>query len=202
MCKNDNCNNTKSQYRQRCWLFGLAFLGAACLCMAVILCKRYCVTRPSPDLTAKVVKNIREGLDVPDSFKLIAAEKPDSAFGVYWFPMEEQEAISEKAMDFSMTMLDHVGDMYAEDSMDEHTLTQIKFYGPLLQKAGLVMTELKEKGDFSGWKIKVIYQFSDAVGNTFTLTRWTFLDPKGEKILGKLEIPGEVVVTKDEELLD
>ena len=92
--------------------------------------------------------------------------------------------------------------MYAEDSIDEYTLTQIKFYGPLLQKAGLVMTELKEKGDFSGWKIKVIYQFSDAGGNTFTLTRWTFLDPKGEKILGKLEIPGEVVVTKDEELLD
>jgi len=144
-------------------------------------------------LSEKAVRNIKAGLDVPDSFHLIRSEQPDSAFGVFWFTNEEQEAMGEVAMEYSMTMLDHASELYGDSlRVNDEALANIKVYGPILQKAGMVMMESGEKGAFSGWKVKTVYSFSDSKNHRFTLTRWTFYDPKGEKILGKMELPGDV----------
>lgn len=204
MCKSNHSSCGKGQCHQRCWLLGLFILGLACLCMTVVLCLRYCRQNVSKDtLTAKVVENIRAGLDVPSSFQLIRAEQPDSAFGVYCFSSEEQAAIGESAMEYSFSMLEHVSDLY-DDSLEVNgdALAMVKVYGPILQKAGITMSDFKEKGSFSGWKVKTVYSFCDASNHQFTLTRWTFFDPKGEKILGKLELPGDVPSKPSEEMYE
>lgn len=194
MCKNNQSCHTKGQCSQKCWLLGLAFVGVCCLITVGVLCVKYCKSHvAASNMSDKAVKNITAGLDVPDSFKLIRCEQPDSAFGVFWFTNEEQEAMSEVAMECSVTMLDCASELYGDSlSVNDEALANIKVYGPILQKAGMVMMEAGEKGAFSGWKVKTVYSFSDSKNHRFTLTRWTFFDPKGERILGKMELPGDV----------
>ena len=194
MSKNNQSCHTKGQCSGKCWLLGLAFIGVCCLTTVGVLCAKYCRSGVAlSNLNEKAVKNIKSGLDIPDSFQLIRSEQPDSAFGVFWFTNEEQEAMSELAMECSVTMLDSVSELYGDSlSVNDEALAKIKVYGPVLQKAGMVMMEVKEKGAFSGWKVKTVYSFSDVKNHRFTLTRWTFFDPKGERILGKMELPGDV----------
>lgn len=202
MVKNNEKCNAKGQCC-KCWPYGLLFLFLSCFCLAGIFCYMRCTGGTHSDLTAKVVKNIREGLDVPSSFKLIKAEQPDSAFGVYYFTEEEQDAISESLTDFSMTMLDNVSTLFddslAYDSENESQV-MVRVFAPILQKASVVLMEMKDKGAFSGWKVKVSYSFADSSGHRWELTRWTFLNPEGDRILGKIDVPGIVECIPEEPL--
>lgn len=204
MCKSNQSCHTKGQCSKKYWLLGLAFIGVCCLAIAGMLCVKYSKSGAyASGLSDKAVKHIKAGLDIPDSFELVRAEQPDSAFGVYWFTNEEQEAMSVAAMDYSVTMLDRASELY-DDSLkvNDDALASIKVYGPILQKAGMVMMEAKEKGSFSGWKVKTVYSFLDSQKHRYVLTRWTFFDPKGEKILGKMELPGDVPSKVAEETVD
>lgn len=202
MVKNNEKCDAKGQCC-KCWPYGFLFLLLACVFFVGISCYKLCSGGSRPDLTAKVVKNIQESLDVPSSFNLIKAEQPDSAFGVYYFTDEEQDAISESLTDFSMTMLDSMNTLF-EDSLayDSGSESQmmVKVFAPILQKASVILLEMKEKGAFSGWKVKVSYSFADPSGHRWELTRWTFLNPDGDRILGKIDVPGVVECSPSEPL--
>ncbi len=201
MCKNSQSCNTKGQCSKKCWLLGLVFLGVCCFFMVGVLCVKYCKSGSAAmPLADKAVANIKAGLDVPESFKLVRSEQPDSAFGVYWFSADEQEAMMVAAMEYSTDMLEQVPNLYGDSlGVDTKALSAVKIYSPILQKAAMVMMEGKEKGAFSGWKVKTVYSFAVGKDEHYTLTRWTFFDPKGEKILGKMELPGDVPSAVDVE---
>lgn len=170
----------------KCWLFGLF---AVCAIAFLAVCALgYVVSsriQAKADMMELVTKNIREGLDIPGSYELVKSEQPDSAFGVYWFTDDEQDLIAQ-------SVLDAIEDLYAADTTDASDLSRYKIYAPVLQRASLLMMDMKNKGAFSGWKVKVCYSFNSSDGERYTFTRWTFFDESGSQILGKLDLPGMV----------
>ena len=197
MCNYVRCN-AKSQCHTQCWLYGLFGIGIFCFCVVAHCCLNNCSRKAlSSSLKSKTIESVKSGLDVPESFRLIAIEQPDSAFGVFWFTEEESDAINEAVMGFSAYILNQVDSILSSDSLDDTDLSLVRFYAPIIQKDNDVVSDMKDKGAFSGWKVKAVYSFKDTEGRLYTLTRWVFFDVSGEKIEDILEIPGAIVNNSD-----
>ena len=185
----------KSDSNGRCSMKYCLSIFVVCLCIvaAVVLVKVMLnsSSKKHDVLTEKAVSHIKSSIDIPETFELLHTERPDSSFGLYWFPVEEEQMISEKALDFAVGMFDKIPYL-SKDSLTEEASCYLQVYAPVMQKSGLKMMTRKEKGSFSGWRVKTVYGFSDSHRHRFTLTRWTFFDPKGEKILGVFELPGDM----------
>ena len=178
MCNRVSCD-VKGQ-RCKCWLFTLFALVAVSF-LAVCWFGYYYSSKPNSTahMTDLVIKGIRNELAIPDSFNLVYVSAPDSAFGVYCFEQEELDEIADQAIDLSMNK-----NMTAE---------QAALFNPVLDKAfKTLMSATDVKGNFSGWMIKACYSYATEKGERYAFTRWTFLNERGDKILGYLELPGEV----------
>lgn len=187
------CGNAKSRCCNR-WLLALFAACAVCflaVCAAGYYCSFY--SNASAKMLQLVTDNIRGGLDLPDSFKLITMEQPDSAFGVYAFEPDELDYISE-------TLIDALCDMQDVNMDDPSAVTEMMAYKPVLQKACAVLMDVKDRGAFSGWLVRTVYSCATAGGMRLTFTRWTFLDKDGRKITGKLELPGDVLFPVEDQL--
>ena len=134
-------------------------------------------------------ENIRQTVDYPQKLRIIAVSEPDSAFGIHYFTQKEvkgmmlmMQKVSESIMKRTNNMTEfNPGDHYVME-LAERQMRAMAEIRSMIHRAG-------EKGEWSGWKIKVDYEARNKDGLTYKAERWLFLDKDGKNIFNSFEIP-------------
>lgn len=152
----------------------------------VLVCGYTYLSRPS----AKAAQLSQEALslvvDRPETIKIIAVSTPDSIFGRQLLTDEERLAVAQNLMAVSNKMSRH---MLSKDTLEDNSI------GELVErqiKAATFMRTLNpeyEKGNHSGWKVKIEYEAISRNGNPYRSEYWFFLDKKAKFIYDSFEIP-------------
>ena len=134
-------------------------------------------------------ENIRQSVDYPKQLKIITISEPDSAFGIHYFTPKEvkgmvlmMQKVSESIMKRTNNMTEfNPGDHYVMELAERQmrAMTEIR---AMIHKSG-------NKGNWSGWKIKIDYEAMNEHGIPYRAERWIFLDKEGKSIFNTFEIP-------------
>ena len=134
-------------------------------------------------------ENIRQSVDYPKQLKIIAISEPDSAFGIHYFTPKEvkgmvlmMQKVSESIMKRTNNMTEfNPGDYYVME-LAERQMRAMAEIRAMIHKSG-------NKGNWSGWKIKIDYEAMNEHGIPYRAERWIFLDKEGKNIFNTFEIP-------------
>ncbi len=134
-------------------------------------------------------QNIRQSIDNPDQLKILGVSEPDSAFGAGYFSQKEVKGMTMMMQKVSDVIMKRTSNM-TKFNPDDHYVID------LAQRQMRAMSEIRslihlsgQKGEWSGWKIKVDYEAVNREGQTYRAERWMFLDKEGKIIFKTLELP-------------
>lgn len=134
-------------------------------------------------------ENIRQSVDNPNQLKILAVSEPDSAFGTNFFSQNEIQGmvmIMQKVSEEIMRRTNNMTEFNPNDRdvmfLAERQMRAMAEIRPLIRGA-------KQKGEWSGWKIKVDYEAINKNGLSYKAERWMFLDKDGRNIFKTIEIP-------------
>ena len=134
-------------------------------------------------------ENIRQPVDNPNQLKILAVSEPDSAFGTNFFSQNEVQGmvmIMQKVSEEIMRRTNNMTEFNPNDRdvmfLAERQMRAMAEIRPLIRGS-------KQKGEWSGWKIKVDYEAINKDGLSYKAERWMFLDKDGRNIFKTIEIP-------------
>ena len=134
-------------------------------------------------------ENIRQSVDNPNQLKILAVSEPDSAFGTNFFSQNEVQGmvmIMQKVSEEIMRRTNNMTEFNPNDRdvmfLAERQMRAMAEIRPLIRGS-------KQKGEWSGWKIKVDYEAINKDGLSYKAERWMFLDKDGRNIFKTIEIP-------------
>lgn len=126
----------------------------------------------------------------PASMNIIAFSELDSVFGNNYFSNEEMQQILENTMSFSERMFG--GNSPDVDFSDPRMEAKFMRMSSLSDLAGNMMSGLTESADepeFSGWKLKALYEYVDSFNDTIRNERYFIFDKEQKYILHSFDIP-------------
>ena len=140
-------------------------------------------------MTDLAKEDILSSLPYPDSTAIIDAAPCDSAFGLYYFTedelidiLTEMEKVSNVIMEASTSLME----------MDESNNPLINLTERHMEAATAlryVMMNSQEKGEFTGWKMKVVYESVDKDHHHYRCARWLFFNKEGNRVIKAFDIP-------------
>lgn len=160
------------------------FLIIALSCLAVFTS---CDTA-SNKMKARCEEYIVSSLDKPDSYREIAISPPDSAFGKNYLTSGEGFAITKTVMKVNSILLKK-RQQSKDGKYDAAIISLAK--RQMLTGADLIrcgIPENSKKEDWSGWRVKVDYEFKDAEGIECRSERWFYFNKNGDRIENTFEI--------------
>lgn len=153
------------------------------------------LTTSCTDKKEKMVEFVKEDLaktaDYPKSLKVLGVSQPDSAFGLKYFSEAEIQGITKIMAKLSETILKRTNNMQTFNPEDHYVMDlaerQMTALAEVLKP--MSMEHPEQKGEFSGWKVKIDYQYKNKDGFDCRSERWYFLDKDGEKIMKHFDLP-------------
>lgn len=149
----------------------------------------FACSNPEKQAHDTALENLKLSLENSDDFELLQVAPVDSAFGLNYFTKQELNHIlkstsagTQKAIKYTKKF-SNIADMSpaaiaaVQRQMKSNNAVRELFLRPM------------RKGDFSGYKVKITYQATDARGNKYVAERWNFVDPEGKQVLRTFEIP-------------
>lgn len=149
----------------------------------------FACSNPEKQAHDTALENLKLSLENSENFELLQVAPVDSAFGLNYFTKQELNHIlkstsagTQKAIKYTKKF-SNIADMSpaaiaaVQRQMKSNNAVRELFLRPM------------RKGDFSGYKVKITYQATDACGNKYVAERWNFVDPKGKQVLRTFEIP-------------
>ena len=125
--------------------------------------------------------------DRPESVRVIALSEPDSVFGKSFFTDAELESILDNINGMNESLFHGVlADMDFDDPKVESRMQRA---AALSDVARFMMTADTAPGEFSGWKVKALYQCADQFGDTIKNERYFIFDRDMRYIIHSFEIP-------------
>lgn len=126
--------------------------------------------------------------DNPGSVKIIGVSTPDSVFGKNFFNTDELVQILDNISNFNDKIFGHKSlPMNLDDPKVAAKLQRGAALTDLIRP--LMTNDESEKGVFSGWKIKVLYECLDQFNDTIKNERYFIFDKDLKYILHSFEIP-------------
>lgn len=158
-------------------IFGLAvFLMSSC-------------ASPSRRMKNLAQDNLEASLDYPKQLKITAIAEPDSAFGVDYFSKQEIKGMLRVMSTVTKQLMEKTNGMTDFTKLDP-------YYNALIQRQMSAASEVQnmifknvQKGEWSGWKVKIDYECADKNGLKYRAERWVFFDRKGKNVVKSFEIP-------------
>ncbi len=149
----------------------------------------FACSNPEKQAHDTALENLKLSLENSENFELLQVAPVDSAFGLNYFTKQELNHIlkstsagTQKAIKYTKKF-SNIADMSpaaiaaVQRQMKSNNAVRELFLRPM------------RKGDFSGYKVKITYQATDARGNKYVAERWNFVDPEGKQVLRTFEIP-------------
>lgn len=126
--------------------------------------------------------------DNPESVKIIGISTPDSVFGKNFFNTDELVQILDNISNFNDKIFGHKSlPMNLDDPKVAAKLQRGANLTDLIRP--LMTNDGSEEGEFSGWKIKVLYECTDQFNDTIKNERYFIFDKDLKYILHSFEIP-------------
>ena len=144
---------------------------------------------PSKQAHDTALENLKLSLENSDNFVLLQVAPVDSAFGLNYFTKKELDHIFKSTSVGTQKVLKYTKKFSNIEDMSPAAIAAVQRQ----MKSNTAVRELflhpMRKGDFSGYKVKITYQATDARGNKYVAERWNFVDPEGKQVLRTFEIP-------------
>ena len=125
----------------------------------------------------------------PEGLVVKAVSEPDSDFGLNYLSQHEVGSMAALMKQVTEVIMGRTNGMREFNPEDHYVID-------LAERQMRAMTELRgmlyknnEKGEWSGWKLRVDYEAKDGHGGTYRAERWLFFDKDGETILKTFELP-------------
>ena len=111
-------------------------------------------------------ENIRMSMDSPDGFAITAIMQSVTAL-----------------------IMDRTDNMTAFNPDDHYVMSLAERQMKAMADLRTMVYKTNEKGEWSGWKLRVDYKAKDKYGNTYRAERWLFFDKDGKAIHKSFELP-------------
>ena len=134
-------------------------------------------------------ENIRMSMDSPDGFAITAISEPDSAFGVNYLSQHEVNGITAIMQSVTALIMDRTNNMTAFNPDDHYVMSLAERQMKAMTDLRTMVYKTNEKGEWSGWKLRVDYKAKDKYGNNYRAERWLFFDKDGKAIHKSFELP-------------
>lgn len=134
-------------------------------------------------------ENIYRTVDHPEGLVIKAVSEPDSAFGINYLSQHEVNSMAGLMKQVTEVIMERTNGMTEFNPEDRYVMD-------LAERQMHAMTELRgmiyktnEKGEWSGWKIRIDYETDNGDGFKRRAERWFFFDKDGKSILKSFELP-------------
>lgn len=134
-------------------------------------------------------ENIFRTADHPEELVIKAVSEPDSAFGINYLSQHEVNSMAGLMKQVTEVIMKRTKGMTVFNPEDRYVMD-------LAERQMHAMTELRgmiyktnEKGEWSGWKLRVDYETNNGDGLKKRAERWFFFDKDGKTILKYFELP-------------
>lgn len=134
-------------------------------------------------------ENIFRTVEHPERLKITAVSEPDSSFGISYLSQKEVKAMTALMGQVTEVIMKRTDNMTVFNPEDHYVMDLAERQMRAMAELRSMIGKSNEKGDFSGWKLRVDYETEDGNGNTRRAERWIFFDKKGRNILKSLELP-------------
>ena len=140
------------------------------LCLLALLLLASCDRKGRMASVAE--ENIFLMADYPEGLVIKAVSEPDSAFGINYLSQHEVNSMA--------GLLKQVTEVIMERTKRQmHAMTELRD----------MIYKTHEKGEWSGWKLRVDYESDNGEGLKRRAERWFFFDKDGKTILRSFELP-------------
>lgn len=134
-------------------------------------------------------ENIRMSVESPDGFSITAISEPDSAFGVNYLSQHEVNSVTALMQSVTAVIMERTNNMTAFDPDDHYVMSLAERQMKAMADLRTMVYKTNEKGEWSGWKVRVDYEAKDKYGETYRAERWLFFDKDGKTIHKSFELP-------------
>ena len=134
-------------------------------------------------------ENIRMSVDSSDGFAITAISEPDSAFGVNYLSQHEVNSITAIMQSVTAIIMERTDNMTAFNPDDRYVMGLAERQMKAMTELRTMVYQTNEKGEWSGWKLRVDYKAKDKYGNNYRAERWLFFDKDGKAIHKSFELP-------------
>lgn len=134
-------------------------------------------------------ENICMSVESPDGFSITAISEPDSAFGVNYLSQHEVNSVTALMQSVTAVIMERTNNMTAFDPDDHYVMSLAERQMKAMADLRTMVYKTNEKGEWSGWKIRVDYEAKDKYGETYRAERWLFFDKDGKTIHKSFELP-------------
>ena len=147
----------------------------------------------SCDRKARMVRlaeeNIRMSVESPVGFSITGISDPDSAFGVNYLSQHEINSMTALMQNVTAVIMERTNDMTAFNPDDHYVMGLAERQMKAMADLRTMVHKTSEKGEWSGWKLRVDYEAKDKYGETYRAERWFFFDKDGKTIHKSFELP-------------
>lgn len=134
-------------------------------------------------------ENIRMSVESLDGFSITAISEPDSAFGVNYLSQHEVNGITAIMQSVTAIIMDRTNNMMAFNPDDHYVMSLAERQMKAMADLRTMVYKTNEKGEWSGWKLRVDYKAKDKYGEIYRAERWLFFDKDGKDIHRSFELP-------------
>ena len=134
-------------------------------------------------------ENIRMSMESPVGFSITGISDPDSAFGVNYLSQHEINSMTALMQNVTAVIMERTNDMTAFNPDDHYVMGLAERQMKAMADLRTMVHKTSEKGEWSGWKLRVDYEAKDKYGETYRAERWFFFDKDGKTIHKSFELP-------------
>lgn len=157
--------------------------------LSALIMSSCAINSPTRRMKKLAKENLEASLDYPKQLKVMAMADPDSAFGANYFSKQEIKGMLRVMSVVTKQLMDKTNGMSDFSKLDP-------YYNALIQRQMSAASEVQnmifknvQKGEWSGWKVKIDYECADKNGIKYRAERWVFFDRKGNNVVKSFEIP-------------
>lgn len=157
--------------------------------LAALIMSSCAFNSPTRRMKKLAKENLEASLDYPKQLKVMAMAEPDSAFGSNYFSNQEIKGMLRVMSVVTKQLMEKTNGMRDFSKLDP-------YYNALIQRQMSAASEVQnmifknvQKGEWSGWKVKIDYECADKNGIKYRAERWVFFDRKGNNVVKSFEIP-------------
>lgn len=157
--------------------------------MAGILLSAMSCTPSKGRLQSLARESLRQSVYASGQLRVLSVSEPDSAFGVYCFSQGEVKGMLRTMKAVTDTIMARTAGMTRFNPDDFYVISladrQMKASSDLRE----ILFRSRERGDFSGWKVRIDYEAADHDGRRYRSERWAFIDKDGNNVLRTFDLP-------------
>lgn len=134
-------------------------------------------------------EDILASLPYPDSTDIVEYSPCDSAFGVFCFTEKEVIEILTQMKTVSDYIMSKSDQLMKLDNSNSYLVNLTERHMEASMSIRSIIMNSQDKGQWTGWKMRVLYETSDKDHTRYRCYRWLFFNQDGTRVIKAFDIP-------------